>query len=282
MMSPEYLPYIVYAIPFIVIGIVLFTVIYTHYSANETDKQLHHYAYYDKDNQIIIYHRNQPFYRSLDSVYMSDTIKNEMTKTVGDYIKHSKMFVERKVPRSLRIILSGKEGIGKNTLLEAIATKNDLGFIHFPKNNYSEKMVHKFFNDLNKKFSEKNIVLFDNINFNTLIEKNKHLYDLISEFVIKNDKNNIFIFTFNDLNNIPNNFNNEYHIHHHFHMEANINNVMKMIGEYIYDEDELVKIKKNLLMLNHKITPGYIIPYLMFNDDFQKSLDRFFKIINQN
>jgi hypothetical protein len=52
-----------------------------------------------------------------------------------------------------------------------------------------------------------------------------------------------------------------------------------MVGKYIENENKLIEIKNNFLKINHKLTPGIIIPYLMFNEDFQKSLDRFFKII---
>jgi hypothetical protein len=52
-----------------------------------------------------------------------------------------------------------------------------------------------------------------------------------------------------------------------------------MIGKYIDNKNKIIEIKNNFLQINHKLTPGIIIPYLMFNEDFQKSLDRFFKII---
>ena len=62
-------------------------------------------------------------------------------------------------------------------------------------------------------------------------------------------------------------------------METHINHIMRMVGKYIENENKLIEIKNNFLKINHKLTPGIIIPYLMFNEDFQKSLDRFFKII---
>ena len=63
-------------------------------------------------------------------------------------------------------------------------------------------------------------------------------------------------------------------------MDVHINYVMDMISKYVQDTNELNNIKNKLLKLNHKITPGFMIPYLMFNNNFQKSLDRFFKIIH--
>jgi len=45
--------------------------------------------------------------------------------------------------------------------------------------------------------------------------------------------------------------------------------------------DKVKDIKNKFLRINHKITPGYIIPYLLFNEDFEKSLDRFFQIIQK-
>lgn len=247
-------------------------------------KNIHHYAFFDKSIQKINYHQTNAFYRKLDSVYMSNTIKRELFKTITDFIKHSNIFEENNIPKSLRFIISGKEGIGKTTLIEALATEIDYGLIHFPKNNYSEKMIHAFFNDVNNLLPHNNIVVFDNINFNLISEYNKELYDLLAELIIKNNKNNIFIFIFNELKTIPYIFSNNFHIHHHYHMDSSINYVMDMIDDNLdtsdeYKEIKLKQIKNNFLQLNHKITPGYIIPYLMFNEDFGKSLDRFFKII---
>ena len=45
------------------------------------------------------------------------------------------------------------------------------------------------------------------------------------------------------------------------------------------DSEKLDEIKNKIIRINHKITPGYIIPYLLFNEDFEKSLDRFFRVI---
>jgi len=62
-------------------------------------------------------------------------------------------------------------------------------------------------------------------------------------------------------------------------MDIHINHIIRMIGKYIDNKNKIIEIKNNFLQINHKLTPGIIIPYLMFNEDFQKSLDRFFKII---
>ena len=66
-------------------------------------------------------------------------------------------------------------------------------------------------------------------------------------------------------------------INKHYHM--NNNHIIRMIVKYIDIKNKLIEIKNNFLQINHKLTPRIIIPYLMFNEDFQKSLDRFFKII---
>jgi hypothetical protein len=125
-----------------------------------------------------------------------------------------------------------------------------------------------------------------NIDFNAVETYNKHLYDLLAELIIKNDKKNIFIFTFNQLNNIPVIFTTTYHIHHHYHMDTNISILMNFIKDNLnqWSEDELDlnklnEIKNKIIRINHKITPGYIIPYLLFNEDFEKSLARFFRVI---
>jgi len=268
----------------IVLVIIIICLIYICFPSNNTIlKNINHYAFFDKTTQTIMYHQSNPFYRKLSSVYMSNSVKNEFYTTVTDFIKHSNIFDENNVPKSLRLILSGKECIGKTTLIEAIATEIDYGLIHFPKNNYSEKMIHAFFKDLNKNLSPNNIIVFNDINFDSIYEHNKQLYDLLSELIIKNNKNNIFVFIFNDLKSIPIIFSTNFHIHHHYHMDTNINYIMDIINDNIsnneFKEIKLNIIKNNFLQINHKITPGYIIPYLMFNEDFGKSLDRFFKII---
>jgi hypothetical protein len=47
----------------------------------------------------------------------------------------------------------------------------------------------------------------------------------------------------------------------------------------LVEQKKLDDIKNKFLQINHKITPGYIIPYLVFNEDFEKSLERFFRVI---
>ena len=277
MINPEY-------VAFIIVFITTLTLIYVLYKtcfADETIelyKNMHYYAYFDTSKEEILYHESGAFHRYLKSVYMSNTIKTDLVTTVNNFIKHSNYFKDNNVPRSLRLMISGKEGIGKGTFIEAIATEFDYCLIHFPKNNYSEKMIHSFFINLNSTISN-NIVVFDNINFNSINKTNPQLYALLADLIINNDKNNIFVFTFNDLSSIPPTFSSNYHIHHHYHMDVNIEYIMAMVNDNIKDKTYLEEIKQNFLQLNHKITPGYIIPYLLFNEDFGKSLDRFFKII---
>jgi len=281
--NPDYILYGVLSIAFLIL---LYTIFIIFFENDKICKNIHYYSFYDKIDKRIMYHKSNPFYRNLKDVYMSDTIKKEITSTIGDFIKHSKNFKKQNVPRSLRFILSGVEGIGKTTLIEAISSEFDYGLIHFPKNNYTEKMVHSFFKDVNTFLGKNNIIMFDGIDFDAIQNYNKQLYELLAELVIKNDNNNIFMFTFNSINSIPVTFSSNFHIHHHYHMDVNINYVMNMISnnmnqwsENDISSEELIKIKNNLLNLNHKITPGYIIPYLIFNENFQKSLERFFKVI---
>jgi len=264
----------------LLILVIIICILYTSFKYDNLTKNIHHYAFYDKSTQTIVYHQINPFYRKLNTVYMSNTIKKEIFDTITDFIKHSKIFEENNMPKNLRLMLTGKEGIGKRTLIEAIATEIDYVLIHFPKNNYSEKMIHAFFKEINN-LSSPNIIIFDNINFNSINEFNAQLYNLISELIIKNNKNNIFIFIFNELKSVPFIFSSNFHIHHHYNMDVSINYIMDMICDNIHNSDEtkLKIIRNNFLQLNHKLTPGYIIPYLMFNEDFEKSLVRFFKII---
>ena len=276
--------YILYSIG-VILCVVTILLLYVVFGSEEIiTRNIHHWVFYDKSTKKIMYHQSNPFYRRFNDLYMSNTVKTELITTVQDFNKHSNSFKEKNVPRSLRLILSGKEGIGKTTLTETIASEFEYGIIHFPKNNYSEKMIHSFFKSIN--LTTHNIITFDNIDFNSIIYYNRQLYDLLAELIIKNDKNNIFIFTFSDLNTIPSTFTSNFHIHHHYHMDTHINYIMKMISDQLNktnanenNEKKLKEIKENLLQLNHKITPGYIIPYLAFNEDFQKSLDRFFAII---
>jgi hypothetical protein len=258
--------------------IVLLLLLYIFYKNNGLQKNIHNYAIYDKRESKNYYYQKNPFFRPFESVYMSDTVKNEIFKTIDNFTNNSSLSNNNNLPRSLRIIISGKEGIGKTTLVEAISTFFNYGIIHFPKNNYSEKMIHEFFNDINC-LPMNNIILFNNINFNIINKKNKQLYNLLCSFVNKNDKNNIFIFTFNNLDDIFESFSSNFRIHNHYYMDVHINHIMKLVGQYINDVNKLIEIKHKFLLLNHKLTPGYIIPYLSFNENFEKSLDRFFKII---
>ena len=170
---------------------------------------------------------------------------------------------------------------GKKTLLEAIATELEYGIIHFPSNEFSEKMIIAFFQKIHT-LPLHNIIIFDNIDidFDNIQEYNNQLYTLFEE-LINNDSKNIFIFTFNNLKTLPFMFRTHFNIHHHYHMDTNIDYVMNYIKDKLIDCDieMLTEIRNNFLQINPKITPGNIIPYLIFNEDLQKSLDRFFRLI---
>ena len=103
-------------------------------------------------------------------------------------------------------------------------------------------MIHAFFKELNNNLHSNNIIVFDNINFSSIYEYNPQLYDLISELIIKNNKNNIFIFIFNELKSVPYVFTTNFHIHHHYHMDTNINYIMEMIQDNISNEFKLCVI----------------------------------------
>ena len=263
------------AIPIILLILYMCTLTY------DLDTNIHYYAYYDIEQSKMMYHQQHPFYRTYESLYMSDVLKDDIFTTVERFKNNINSSNENKMIHSLRFVISGKEGIGKTTLVETIAMRFNYRIINFPKNNYSEKMIHMFFKDMNHNFPKNNIVLFDNIDFTSIHQKNNHLYDLISEFVVKNKNHTIFIFTFNTISDIIPLFTQNFNIHKHYYMDAHINYIMKMISSQINDPIKLTYIKNNFLRINHKLTPGYIIPYLSFNKDFQKSLDRFFKIIKQ-
>jgi hypothetical protein len=232
-----------------------------------------------------MYYSSTAFYRRLNQVYMSETIKTEFSNTIQNFIKYSNNFTKNNIPKSLRLILSGEDGIGKITLIDAIATEFDCGIIHFMLNNYTEHNIYSFFEYINK-LCPNNIIIFDNINIDMMKTCNITIYNLLSELIIKNDKSNIFIFTFNNLTTIDQDFSRQFHIHHHYHMDTNINYIMNFIkdnlhqwSEYETDSDKLNDIKNKIIRINHKITPGYIIPYLLFTEDFEKSLERFFRVI---
>ena len=280
MIKSEYITY-----GFILLFILsLVYIIYKNPSHISLSQNIHHYLSYDINTEKINCYSDNTFYRKLKSVYMSQTVKTNLVTTINDFIKNSNKFKQNNIPRSLRIILSGQEGIGKRTLIEALATEINHSIIHFPKNEYSEKMLHTFFMNINNIIISNNIIVFDNIDFNYIYQNNSHLYILLSELIIKNDKKNIFIFIFNDIKSILPTFASNFHIHHHYHMDANIKYIMNMIKDNILDDQnkniKLKNIKNTFLKLNHKITPGYIFPYLLFSENFEKSLDRFLKIVN--
>jgi hypothetical protein len=140
-------------------------------------------------------------------------------------------------------------------------------------------MINIFFHEFNTLYDGNNIIVFDNIDFNTIYMQNKNMYTLLCNHIININKKNIFIFTSNNIGSIHPDFYNNFNINKHYHMEIHINHIMRMINKYITDVNKLKEYKNNLLQINHKVTPGCIIPYLILNQDFQKSLDRFFKII---
>ena len=137
----------------IIILIIIICIIVNHiYSDKTIEKNMHHYAYYNKEDSKIYYNIIEPFIRSYESVYMSDSLKNNIFQSIDDHLKLNKLNKKLNYPKSLRLIISGKESIGKTTLIESIASYFNLGLIHFPKNYYSEKMIHIFFQDINNEF----------------------------------------------------------------------------------------------------------------------------------
>ena len=178
---------------YVIYGFILFFILILVYILFNTQsyislsQNIHHYLSYDINTEKINCYSDNTFYRKLNSVYMSQTVKTNIVTTINDFIKNSDKFKKNNIPRSLRIILSGQEGIGKRTLIEALSTEINYRIIHFPKNEYSEKMLHTFFMNLNNIINSNNIIVFDNIDFNYIYQNNSHLYILLSELIIKND-----------------------------------------------------------------------------------------------
>jgi hypothetical protein len=165
-------------------------------------RNIHYHAFYDKSSKKIIYHKNKPFYQKLNL--------DKFRIFVMNFDKNYKS-------GSLRFILSGNDIITKNEIIEGISSEFDYGIIHFPVNNYSKLTIKLFFNQLNKNFSPRNIILFNEININSLYEYNRDAFDLLLNLVIENDKNNIFIFIFSD-SNIPCSFLSKCLSHTHYNL----------------------------------------------------------------
>ena len=215
---------------------------------NKIERNIHHYSYFDETTNKFYFHRINTFVKYMSDVYMSDSIKSNIIDTITEFNSTNNYY-------SIRLILSGVDGIGKNTLIEAIATTFNYGIIHFPKDNYTEKMIVSFFHSLDKYVDTNNIISFDIIDFNTLSTKNKEIYNLLVNFITKNKNKNIFIFVFNDIKDIPMYFSTHLNINQHYHLSPHINYIMKLISEYIDDNNKLVEIKNKFLNINHKITP---------------------------
>jgi hypothetical protein len=196
---------VIYLILAIIVGFIFY--ILSRYEDKQIiSRNIHYHAFFDKSNKKLIYHKNKPFYQKLNL--------DEFRVLTINFDKNYKN-------GSLKFILSGNDTKTKYEIIEGIASEFDYGIIHFPINNYSELSIKLFFNKINQNFTPRNIIVFEEINFNSLYEYNKEIYDLLLHLVIENYKNNIFIFNFLD-SKIPRSFLTNFLINNHYNINKQI------------------------------------------------------------
>lgn len=84
--------------------------------------------------------------RSFDDVFIPDKIQNELIYSIDKYINKYEWYKEHKIPNHFGILLHGKPGTGKTSIVQAISNQFDLPINSIPcdrLNNISSILTHE-------------------------------------------------------------------------------------------------------------------------------------------
>lgn len=206
--------------------------------------------------------------RPMDTVFIEDTIKTELGTIMNGFLDHKEWYESKYIPYKIGLLILGKLGDGKSSLISALACKYDLNIYEISLSNCRDPIaaISKI------PTNQVNMIVFENIDFelNQLGERYSQIVPKLLSVMdgLMSIKNQVVVVTAMSLTGIPDEFKRIGRFNHIIHLKPPTTDVLSKYFKWFYADTiaDTSDLAKNFATSIHHSVPmsaiqNYLIKY---------------------